>query len=134
MSSTGSGSMVTPADTDVRIPDFSPNMWKYGFTCRYRSPGTRPVIAIQSIATASVRLCVDTTPLGTPVVPDVKRMSDRSSGVTADARRSTSVRPRSRARSRKPPQSSVPSGGVPLATTIVCRSGRSTSASRSIAT
>ena len=37
-------------------------------------------MATQSVATVSVRPCVMTTPLGTPVVPDVKRMSDGSSG------------------------------------------------------
>ena len=33
-SKTGSGSIVAPATTLARMPAFSPNMWKYGFTCR----------------------------------------------------------------------------------------------------
>ena len=45
-------------------------------------------MATQSVATISVRPCVMTTPLGTPVVPEVKRMSDGSSGPSAALRRS----------------------------------------------
>ena len=37
-------------------------------------------MATQSVATISVRPCVITTPFGTPVVPEVKRMSEGSSG------------------------------------------------------
>jgi hypothetical protein len=33
-SNTGSGSIVAPATSEARIPAFSPNMWKYGFTIR----------------------------------------------------------------------------------------------------
>ena len=84
--------MVTPDPTEARIPDFSPNMWKNGFTIRYRSPGSSPAIPSQSLLTHSVRPCVWTTPLGVPVVPEVNRMSDGSSGRTAAARRPTSSR------------------------------------------
>ena len=49
-------------------------------------------MATQSVATVSVRPCVMTTPFGTPVVPEVKRMSDGSSGPSAALRRSTSAR------------------------------------------
>ena len=44
------------------MPAFSPNMWKYGLTIRYRSSARRPVIATQSVATRSVRPWVWTTP------------------------------------------------------------------------
>ena len=73
------------------MPAFSPNMWKYGLTMRYRSSAFSPVMATQSVATRVVPPWVWTTPLGTPVVPEVNRMSQGSSGVTAAERRSTSA-------------------------------------------
>ncbi len=42
-------------------------------------------MATQSVATRSVRPWVMTTPLGTPVVPEVNRMSDGSSGPSVGA-------------------------------------------------
>jgi hypothetical protein len=47
--------MAAPLATQARIPAFSPSMWKYGLTMRYRSSGPRPVIATQSVATQRVR-------------------------------------------------------------------------------
>ena len=58
-------------------------------------------MATQSVATISVRPWVITTPFGTPVVPEVKRMSDGSSGPSAALRRSTSARGRGAAPARK---------------------------------
>ncbi len=102
-------------------------------------------MATQSVATVTVRPCVMTTPLGTPVVPEVKRMSDASSGPRAALRRRTSERALAVARARKVPQSTagavapsesgppVGAGGGPWATTMVLRAGRGVPAPWSMA-
>ena len=92
---------------------------------RYRSSAPRPVMATQSAATWVVPPWVWTTPLGTPVVPEVNRMSHGSSGVTAADRRSTSARPSGVARAANASHDSVPPGAGPRATTTVSRSGSS---------
>ena len=88
-------------------------------------------MATQSVATCRVRPWVWTTPFGTPVVPEVKRMSETSSAVTAAARRSTSARPSSVARATNASQPSAPSGTGPSATTTALSEARSKPASRS---
>ena len=73
----------------------------------------------QSVATIRVRPCVITTPFGTPVVPDVKRMSDGSSGPSAAPRRSTSARAAGVVVAMKSRHDAAEPPAVPLATTIV---------------
>ena len=80
-------------------------------------------MATQSVATISVRPCVMTTPFGTPVVPEVKRMSDGSSGPSAALRRSTSARAAGVASARKSCHDSAEPSAFPLATTIVWSAG-----------
>ncbi len=116
------------------MPAFNPNMWKNGLTMRYRSSVLRPVIATQSLATHRVRPWVMTTPLGTPVVPEVNRMSDGSEGPSSEHRWSTCTRSGRVARAMKPVQDTAPSGTGPLATTTVASSGSSTPVARSMAT
>ena len=91
-------------------------------------------MATQSVATMRVRPCVMTTPFGTPVVPDVKRMSEGSSGPSAALRRATSVREAAVASAKKSRQDTALPVATPLAATIVCRSGRGEPLSSSMAT
>ncbi len=67
----------------------------------------------QSVPQYSVRPWVMTTPLGIPVVPEVKRMSDTSSVPASFRRRSTSAMALAVARAAKPSQDSAPSGTLP---------------------
>ena len=133
-SKTASGIMVAPALTAARMPAFNPNMWKYGLTIRYRSSASSSVMATQSAATRVVPPWVWTTPLGVPVVPEVNRMSQGSSGVTAAERRATSASPAPVPRALKSCQDAVPSTAGPRATTTVSRSQRSVPVPASMAT
>ncbi len=85
-------------------------------------------MATQSDATRRVRPWVITTPFGTPVVPEVKRRSDVSSGPSAALRRWTSSSEAGVAVARKA------SHGSSSATTVVRRSGRAAPVAASIAT
>ena len=91
-------------------------------------------MATQSVATISVRPCVMTTPFGTPVVPEVKRMSEGSSGPSAARRRSTSDREAAVAPARKSRHDTACPVASPLATTIVRSSGSGVPVSSSMAT
>ena len=91
-------------------------------------------MATQSVATMSVRPCVMTTPLGTPVVPEVKRMSEGSSGPSAALRRSTSARAAGVAVPRKSRHDDAEPLAFPLATTIVRSAGSGVPAASSMAT
>src|SRR5437764_598767 len=64
----------------ARIPALYPNVWKKGFTTRYRSPSRRSTVRDHTSNTRSVCACVVITPFGRPVVPDVKTTSATSSG------------------------------------------------------
>ena len=88
-SNTGFGMMVAPRMSDARQPALYPNMWKNGFTIRYRSPSTSPAMSHQSENCRSVCACVMSTPFGAPVVPDVNSTSLTSSPPTAPMRAST---------------------------------------------
>ncbi len=88
-------------------------------------------MATQSLATVSVRPWVMTTPLGTPVVPEVKRMSEGSSGPSAALRRSHRGKGRRRGRGRGSPATTRAAPvASPLATTIVSSAGSATPAPR----
>ena len=91
-------------------------------------------MATQSVATISVRPCVITTPFGTPVVPEVKRMSEGSSGLSAALRRSTSARAAGVAFPRKSGHDNAEPLASPLATTIVWSAGNAVPACSSMAT
>ena len=91
-------------------------------------------MATQSVATISVRPCVMTTPLGTPVVPEVKRMSEGSSGPSAARRRRTSATEPGVVPARKSRHGTARRLAPPWATTIVSSAGRATPVSSSMAT
>ena len=82
MSATATGYVVAPAWIAPINPHLYPEVWENGLTSRYRSPARSPTHAAHARGTLTVCVCVDMTPLGRPVVPDVKMMSARSSSVT----------------------------------------------------
>ena len=81
----------------------------------------------------SVCAWVVIAPFGFPVVPDVKMMSDTSSGPTASARARASSLDTSLAPTRKSANAVLPSGASPCST-ITCSSVSGMPASRSMAT
>ena len=91
-------------------------------------------MATQSLATINVRPWVITTPFGTPVVPEVKRMSDGSSGPSAALRRSTSARAPAWLRRGSPATTGPARSAFPWATTIVWSAGNAVPVSPSMAT
>ena len=91
-------------------------------------------MATQSAATRVVPPWVWTTPLGAPVVPEVKRMSHGSAAVTAADRLATSARPSGVSRATNASHPTVPPGTGPRATSTVSRSGSSVPAVVSMAT
>ena len=92
-------------------------------------------MATQSVATGSVRPWVITTPLGTPVVPEVKRMSEGSSGPSAALRRSDLGQGLGVARPDEVlPADGVIRGPLPRATTTVSSAGSSAPVASSMAT
>ena len=93
----------------------------------------RPVIATQSVATRSVRPWVWTTPFGLPVVPDVNKMSDGSSGPSASERRRTSALASSVARARNWSQPSLRPVPALRARTTVPRAGSSSARASAMA-
>src|SRR5215469_12318974 len=82
MSNTGNGYTVIPRIIDAITPALYPKIWKNGFTIRYRSPRCVPASSFHSAYSRSVGACGIITPLGRPVVPDVKTMSATSSAAT----------------------------------------------------
>ena len=91
-------------------------------------------MATQSVATMSVRPWVITTPFGTPVVPEVKRMSDGSSGPSAALRRRTSTAASGVARPRNSSQATARPVARPRAVTTVSSAGSGAAAVPSMAT
>jgi hypothetical protein len=86
-SNTACGTSAAPLTRQARMPALKPNVWKNGFTTRYRSAGVSCAHSAQARATPSDRSCDVIAPLLRPVVPEVNMMSLTSPGRTAPARR-----------------------------------------------
>ncbi len=111
-SKTATGKIVAPRMSEARHPALYPKMWKNGFAIRYRSPARRSAQSHQARYARSVWPCVITTPLGLPVVPEVKTTSLGSSG-PIDARRASRSAPETASpRARKSSQPTIVRVGV----------------------
>ena len=117
-SNTGCGRIVAPLMNDARMPAFNPNAWKNGLMIKYRSPVRRPTTSAHESYARMLAEWKSIAPFGRPVVPDVKRMSQRSSGCTAALRVSSSPASTSSARPTNSFHATHPSGTVPRITTI----------------
>ena len=82
---------VAPIIRHASHPALYPNVWKNGLTIRYRSLPSSPTTSLQARKTRRLWACVQATPLGCPVVPEVKRMSEKSPARTARARAAASA-------------------------------------------
>lgn len=114
------------------IPALKPKVWENGLTSKYLSSPERVTVSVQRVNVSIVCRWVTGTPFGTPVVPDVNRMSETDSGSTDELRASAAATGTSPPRARNRAHERSSASAVSSSFTVVRSSGSVRPASRSI--